>query len=636
MTLGRPTIDSSPSARIPLLVGVTGHRDLRDQDVAALEKALDQLFDNFHQRFPNTPITLISQLAEGADRLAARVARRRGMKIVALLPMPREMYEADFKTEVSQREFSEMLGWAESTIELAPPDHLPADEFARDGESRNSRYAAAGAEVNRRVHLLLALWDGEPAVGPGGTGQIVEFMTKGPSPEFREVDDFLHFSRVGPVAHIWTPRKRGTGTSTPAGQLEWLGPEGSRGSIAEKAFYREAGQIERFNFDALATEESGDSLIPASARCANAQGAEVKYLDDVFRASDSIARKFQSLARRAFIFTAVAGMAVLSFYELNVHYHTHRPLFMVLFLACMVISLALYLLVWKPGTHQRYLDYRSLAEALRVQYFWSLGGTGAKAIEHLTPRLREELQWLRLALLGCGGAGETPLASIESLRCVQQYWVRDQRGYFQKQSISQRKKVEWNSAYKTALVVSGLVLLVMTMLLKGAHQPGEIISGRESLVGTLQVMLLGFGAFLVVYGIKRLRVQEEYRGIPKAFVGMGAAAIVGMLVLIFRSEHPVQSAAFLASAILSVLCAVAAGILELHGEHFAFKEHARRYRTMADLFTRADEALEPLLIRSDIPEAHRLLIELGRESLAENAEWFALHRERPIKLLKPG
>jgi hypothetical protein len=67
--------------------GITGHRDPRPGDLPALEQRVCELFTQFQQRYPNTPLTLLSPLAEGADRLAARVALRCGLCLVAPLPL---------------------------------------------------------------------------------------------------------------------------------------------------------------------------------------------------------------------------------------------------------------------------------------------------------------------------------------------------------------------------------------------------------------------------------------------------------------------------------------------------------------------------------------------------------------------
>lgn len=110
--------------------------------------------------------TAVSSLAEGADRLVARaVLARPGGRLVALLPLERADYATDFADEASQQEFNELLAAADEVEVISPrPD---------DDASREAAYERAGIAVLERSDLLLALWDGEPGRGRGGTAELV-------------------------------------------------------------------------------------------------------------------------------------------------------------------------------------------------------------------------------------------------------------------------------------------------------------------------------------------------------------------------------------------------------------------------------------------------------------------------------
>ena len=60
--------------RVPIVLGVTGHRDLPSEDSETLRMAVRKLFAQLKHDYPNSPFKLISGLAEGADRLVAEVA----------------------------------------------------------------------------------------------------------------------------------------------------------------------------------------------------------------------------------------------------------------------------------------------------------------------------------------------------------------------------------------------------------------------------------------------------------------------------------------------------------------------------------------------------------------------------------
>src|SRR3954447_22442325 len=102
------------SPPLPLVIAVSGHRDLIEEDEKRLRNQVETVFDELDHRYPFCrPFRVLSGLAEGADRLVADVALRRGAQLVACLPMQRELYEKDFETAESRAEFDRLLQRAE-------------------------------------------------------------------------------------------------------------------------------------------------------------------------------------------------------------------------------------------------------------------------------------------------------------------------------------------------------------------------------------------------------------------------------------------------------------------------------------------------------------------------------------------
>lgn len=144
----------------PVRVGVTGHRVLAEVD--RVTAGVDAALARIAALFPGRAMTAVTALAEGADRLVAeRVLGRDGGAIEAVLPLAPDVYEADFDTPDSRRAFRALLARAgEMSIEA------PAS-------SRDAAYARAGARVLDRSDVLIAVWDGRPSQGGGGTAEIV-------------------------------------------------------------------------------------------------------------------------------------------------------------------------------------------------------------------------------------------------------------------------------------------------------------------------------------------------------------------------------------------------------------------------------------------------------------------------------
>jgi hypothetical protein len=103
---------------LPITIGITGHRDVRPEDMPVIEESLHKVFRDIGRMCPHSPIYIITALAEGADRIAAKVALDLGMRIIAPLPMRRELYEKDFSSPESMVEFEELLSESEEWFEL--------------------------------------------------------------------------------------------------------------------------------------------------------------------------------------------------------------------------------------------------------------------------------------------------------------------------------------------------------------------------------------------------------------------------------------------------------------------------------------------------------------------------------------
>ena len=149
-----------------LSVGVTGHRPdrLARADLPELRARVGEALSSL-QAGSRGQVTLISALAEGADQLAAEVAMAAGIPFVCPLPFPIESYVQDFSSGGARRSFRTLLAQA------AEVEELPGSRGSPDGEV--AAYSAVGARIVDRSDVLLAIWDGAPSRGAGGTADVI-------------------------------------------------------------------------------------------------------------------------------------------------------------------------------------------------------------------------------------------------------------------------------------------------------------------------------------------------------------------------------------------------------------------------------------------------------------------------------
>jgi hypothetical protein len=141
-------------------IGVTGHRILTDLE--KIEAGVEAAVRRIELKFQGGPLTVVSALAEGADRIVARhVLARPDAGLTVPLPLAKSDYLADFQSEDSRAEFLSLVQRADHVEEM------PA------AATREQAYEAAGEYVLNNSDALIAIWDGGNAQGQGGTGEIV-------------------------------------------------------------------------------------------------------------------------------------------------------------------------------------------------------------------------------------------------------------------------------------------------------------------------------------------------------------------------------------------------------------------------------------------------------------------------------
>jgi hypothetical protein len=182
-------------------IGVTGHRWHKlNGSTRDLELAVERTLRWIAERHSGAEFVVMASLAEGADRLVARIAMDvLDAELHVPLPLPYELYSEDFGDSAvlgpreSGEEFMALVGRASRYYEL-PLRFGSYAELSRqeleDNEARNKQYALAGAYVVQRCHEMIAVWDGQEEDGMGGTAQMVRWRVEGVPSEFAYSDTY--------------------------------------------------------------------------------------------------------------------------------------------------------------------------------------------------------------------------------------------------------------------------------------------------------------------------------------------------------------------------------------------------------------------------------------------------------------
>ena len=143
-----------------IAIAVTGHRDIRQTKF--LKSAVYSVVDRIQLLFPTDDFIVYSCLAEGADQLLGRyLLEQLSAELAVILPLAEPEYLKDFRTVESISEFLFLKSLAKDIVNL--PQSSP----------RPLAYRIANQFILSKCNFLIAIWDGKPSRGIGGTGEMV-------------------------------------------------------------------------------------------------------------------------------------------------------------------------------------------------------------------------------------------------------------------------------------------------------------------------------------------------------------------------------------------------------------------------------------------------------------------------------
>ncbi|MFO1148276.1 MAG: hypothetical protein U1E62_07860 [Alsobacter sp.] len=414
------TSDKAPLPALHVRVGVTGHRPnkLPDGVESALRETIGRILAAVGgearalssavpagREASGPELVLISSLAEGTDRIAARAALDLGWSLQCPLPFSADEYEKDFDGPVSRADFRDLLGKARSVFVL------DAARGGREGLAQGRPYEAAGLVMEQACDLMIAVWDGGGAAGVGGTALVIERALADMVPVLA-IDPV----RPGEVRLMWPGLSRlAPGTVRPEEVLRHSPdafsalPKVMATLLAPPESRRQAGLLEAFLGEtdirwtpwcwyplllgALGIRRPGWGDVRVGGRASD----EVRRLSDqwgvgegaladatrsmlipAFVLSDRLAVVYAGLYRSAFVFNYLAAAAAVGIALSGLVFEEHKGWLVSIELILIICIFVNTYLGWRQNWHRRWMDYRRLAETLRHMRFTSLVGSGGR------------------------------------------------------------------------------------------------------------------------------------------------------------------------------------------------------------------------------------------------------------------
>ncbi len=632
--LPAPVVPVSHQQRVPLVIGMSGHRDPLKEYQSKSKELFEAVLDAIALAAPNTPLVLLNGLATGCDQLAAEWATdwsdRQGpwqggtrLIIVGVLPMLLDECRTDFP-EPQREALRTTLSHCAYALEL-PVQGLGTASSGDPGDTRNRWYDQHAAFIASQSSVVLAFWNGEDTQKPGGTASVIRRALSGTCDVARDrfgLDVLRRYAYQtqkstlmpdGPYAkrQPWALSLDAVRTLT-----EWMTPCFAIPTPRER--------VETRGFDQIAVLSQNGSPQDWVASCSVARLLQEfefinKGIDEAHRNDPSppapvtpselplleaANARIQSLGRAAGCFTralesrarieigllagAFGCFAVVSSFGdsdyLAEASSTDGALPWIASAALMLLCCVQLILVWwwiersKEVKHER---KRSLARALeqclsvqRViadeQHHEQVGNWMLARTADHTNPLRALLHGAGLELIAHDARRST--AEVDTRSCAQD-WIEGQIKYFTSATAEGGKRRQ--SVRRSTRV--------------------KVLSKYAVLFSYVALLLL-----IIVPTLFGAKMNQEW-WIDGACLTVSAALILALVVEMLEGVSPVEQ--------------------DLESFRHMLGVHERAKRA---LFSHSGCGTNP----GDSAERRRVLNDLGKEAIDEYTEWYVQHRER--------
>jgi hypothetical protein len=533
-------------------------------------------------------------MAEGADLLAAEVALDLGIGVIALLPYSAAQCRTDLNSEAARATFDRVYAVAER-LEVPLPAGVAPEDLAGGTDARDRQFQQAGVFIARYSSLLIAIWDGQETGHQAGTARVVHFRRRGVGPAAGDgitTPDLFAAEDNDLIYDIRCSRNTAAGATAVAAGVTVHGfvsgiakPETLEPGLPKglAALIRHTGE---FNRD---VDEYGSQIARRGRRLAppspHSTPESLHYVDRLFVAADWLGVHFRRCFTRAlrarYLLWAALAFLLLAFKGGHDGVRGVATIGGVLILFGLGWLLALW--AHRRNWHRRYLDYRALAEGLRVDFYWELAGVRAQfdgefAHESFLQKQDVDLEWIRAAM------------RTVSLRCALY------------------PRVNWPNGFE--------------------HTYAAWVGDPDPVNGSGQLQ------YYHARSLALTRRQEMAERLARAMLFAGLAfGIVLTAEAAWQLRHgPLFSDVLHTAALWGLaLLTVYGAIFEIYLGEKADRPLIRQFRYMESLFSFAARELSSA---RSATEKLGILRSLGHACLAEHAQWILAHRDKRIEGLR--
>jgi hypothetical protein len=689
--------------KVPIIVGVTGHRDICIEEKERVKKQFRQFLDLLQQEYPHTEIIVASGLAVGADTYAVEGAQEKiqgkAYSFIGLLPMEKEKYLEDFdsKNSISQSKeysyldnvFSSEREQFKNICRQAKVVHEGPYYSDQEYEDRSQYYVDLGKRLSEYSDYLVAFYDNREALAgnkikSGGTRDVIRMRVEGTDElnanEFclatnNEEKGLLIIPTLRDSSSVYGKKKESTNVVDEPEMLKVIKEKKDM-----KLYNEYNGHASTYKPDIKnhrlfkALKNNNINFDDEKESC--------HYFLESFLTTDGLAIEYKKNKDQGiywlflFVFIGILAFEAYGIFEwigfLNVYFLTcifaivlnssltngykistiifftvvvimiNKPYEIYFYVLSVISILLLYYLrknaFNKIKNHRNFVDYRLLAELIRVQFFWNIAGIKEKVFDKFPLKSRSIIIWQKKAMQSMSLVYTNDMDFIldeKRTNFIIEEWIVNQKDYYAFKAKEHSKDIDKKNRYpKYAYGIAVLSIFISIILMKF----GNTIPSK-ALIIILVVLAVSAIAIIVLLSNKvnfrSYKDQKEETILHKIKTRenliLFTASIIGVIIVSVLMTWGVMLSPDILIIVLVSLSGFVIAVTALLSDKISvnsYEDLEERYNMMEQAYTRAEELL---LIRPQ-EDRKKIIYEVGIEAINEYSDWYFYQRNNDGKL----
>lgn len=480
------------TGKIPINVGIIGSPDAIL--TAQHKNLIENLFKDLAANYPHSPVCLFSNAATKADRLAATLFLN--------LKAANEKYKEKFELIIplSQDDHSSYDADDERTDILAKAKRkfFVTQVHNRSGRSPYSDTLKFAADNSL---ILIALWNGLD--DKDGIAELVSFK------RFGDEDNVAKntFEYEGSVIIIpGSPDVGEIAESSINNESESL----LNKALGDSTISQALDKIEEINSESSKIASGSEFL---------SQNELTDNPDDLSEAQKSILNIYSdldilSLQHHKRYNLTVSCLFITGFFIIT-SFGIYTNIWLsdsMLAIAILFIFLAgiIYYYSKKTNHHTKYIYSRTLAEALRIQFYWNVAGINDKVSDYILRIHRKEFVWIEHILSSVYGTTySTSQITEKTVNNLATNWVKKQAVFFDSSIKKMNQKIAIYQIISNASFLTAAVLLLSIFFLDKLYIRNNWMNFLQVLIGTLLGIFALIRGYIQIKGYAQLLNQYE-------------------------------------------------------------------------------------------------------------------------------